>query len=70
MHVMHVGCRLVAAYNQSAATLNLLRAFCTGGYAGLDRVLEWNLEFMGKSDEGQARDPCDLPVAMTLNCFN
>ena len=45
--------RLVQAYNQSAATLNLLRAFCTGGYAGLDRVTQWNLEFMGKSDEGQ-----------------
>ncbi len=47
--------RLVQAYNQSAATLNLLRAFCTGGYAGLDRVTKWNLDFMGKSDEGQVR---------------
>ena len=25
-----------------------------GGYAGLQRVMQWNLEFMGKSDEGQA----------------
>lgn len=46
--------RLVQAYNQSAATLNLLRGFATGGYAGLQRVMQWNLEFMGKSDEGQA----------------
>ena len=45
--------RLVEAYNQSAATLNLLRGFSTGGYAGLQRVTQWNLEFMGKSDEGQ-----------------
>ena len=38
--------RLVRAYNQSAATLNLLRGFATGGYAGLDRVTKWNLDFM------------------------
>ena len=38
--------RLVKAYNQSASTLNLLRGFATGGYAGLDRVTQWNLDFM------------------------
>lgn len=38
--------RLVRAYNQSAATLNLLRGFATGGYAGLDRVTKWSLDFM------------------------
>ena len=41
------------AYNQSAATLNLLRGFSTGGYASLDRVLKWNLDFMSNSDEAQ-----------------
>jgi 3-deoxy-7-phosphoheptulonate synthase len=46
--------RLVRAYNQSAATLNLLRGFSTGGYASLDRVLKWNLDFMSNSDEAQA----------------
>lgn len=46
--------RLVRAYNQSAATLNLLRGFSYGGYAGLDRVTAWNLDFMGSSDEGKA----------------
>ena len=25
-----------------------------GGYAGLQRVMEWNLDFMAKSDEGRA----------------
>ncbi|KAK9811678.1 hypothetical protein WJX72_008213 [[Myrmecia] bisecta] len=44
--------RLVEAYNQSASTLNLLRAFADGGYADLKRVTEWNLDFMSKSDEG------------------
>jgi 3-deoxy-7-phosphoheptulonate synthase len=47
--------RLVRAYNQSAATLNLLRGFSTGGYASLDRVLKWNLDFMSNSDEAQVR---------------
>ncbi|MCB9663085.1 MAG: 3-deoxy-7-phosphoheptulonate synthase class II [Alphaproteobacteria bacterium] len=35
--------RLVEAYHQSAATLNLLRAFAQGGYADLHEVHRWNL---------------------------
>lgn len=46
--------RLVRAYNQSAATLNLLRGFATGGYAGLDRVTKWNLDFMQASSGGRS----------------
>jgi len=46
--------RLVRAYNQSAATMNLLRGFSTGGYAGLTRIAQWNLDFMQNSDEGKA----------------
>jgi 3-deoxy-7-phosphoheptulonate synthase len=45
--------RLVQAYHQSAATLNLLRGFSTGGYGGLDRVADWNLGFMDRSDQGE-----------------
>jgi 3-deoxy-7-phosphoheptulonate synthase len=41
--------RMVRAYNQSAATLNLVRAFSAGGYATLDRVHQWTLDFMGRS---------------------
>ncbi len=37
--------RMIRAYHQSASTLNLLRAFATGGYADLQRVQQWNLEF-------------------------
>lgn len=44
--------RLVRAYNQSASTMNLLRAFSTGGYAGLNRVTKWNLDFMANTEEG------------------
>ena len=41
--------RMVQAYNQAAATLNLLRAFAQGGYANLHQVHRWTLEFMGRS---------------------
>ncbi len=38
--------RMVQAYNQSAATLNLLRAFAQGGYSDLHKVHQWTLGFM------------------------
>ena len=37
--------RIIRAYNQSAATLNLVRAFAHGGYADLHRVNKWTLDF-------------------------
>ncbi|MEM7276254.1 MAG: 3-deoxy-7-phosphoheptulonate synthase class II [Actinomycetota bacterium] len=45
--------RLVQAYNQSASTLNLLRAFTKGGFADLHRVQAWNQEFVASSREGK-----------------
>ncbi len=44
--------RLVRAYNQAAATLNLLRAFAQGGFADLRKVHRWNLDFVGSSPQG------------------
>jgi 3-deoxy-7-phosphoheptulonate synthase len=41
--------RMVKAYSQSAATLNLLRAFAQGGYANLHQVHRWTHDFMGRS---------------------
>ena len=41
--------RMVRAYSQSAATLNLLRAFAQGGYANLHQVNAWTHDFMGRS---------------------
>lgn len=40
--------RLLQAYDQSASTLNLLRALATGGYADLAFVNHWNLDFAKK----------------------
>ncbi|XP_074562137.1 phospho-2-dehydro-3-deoxyheptonate aldolase 2, chloroplastic-like [Curcuma longa] len=44
--------RMIRAYCQSAATLNLLRAFATGGYAAMQRVTQWNLDFTEHSEQG------------------
>jgi 3-deoxy-7-phosphoheptulonate synthase len=45
--------RLVDVYNSSAATLNLVRAFTTGGYADLRQVHTWNTDFVRDSVVGQ-----------------
>ncbi|GGA49068.1 class II 3-deoxy-7-phosphoheptulonate synthase [Pelagibacterium lentulum] len=42
--------RQLEAYRQSAATLNLLRAFSSGGFANLARVHEWTMGFMKDSN--------------------
>jgi 3-deoxy-7-phosphoheptulonate synthase len=42
--------RMIQAYNQSAATLNLLRAFASGGLADLHQVHAWNLGFVGQNE--------------------
>ncbi|MGF1620704.1 MAG: class II 3-deoxy-7-phosphoheptulonate synthase [Rhodomicrobiaceae bacterium] len=44
--------RLLSAYRQSAATLNLLRAFAQGGFADLERVHQWNMGFLSDSPAG------------------
>ena len=45
--------RLLRAYNQAAATLNLLRAFAQGGFADLHKVHRWNLEYVSGSPQGE-----------------
>ncbi|GAA4108424.1 3-deoxy-7-phosphoheptulonate synthase class II [Nocardioides fonticola] len=45
--------RLLDVYNASAATLNLVRAFVTGGYADLRQVHTWNTDFVKTSPAGQ-----------------
>jgi len=45
--------RLVDVYNSSVATLNLVRAFVTGGYADLRQVHTWNTDFVQSSPFGQ-----------------
>ena len=44
--------RMIKAYNQSAATMNLLRAFARGGLADLRKIHKWTLDFVKESPEG------------------
>ena len=64
--------RLVQAYNQSAATLNLLRAFAQGGFADLNKVHQWNLGFVEKSPLGaryqDLADRLDQTLAFMAAC--
>jgi 3-deoxy-7-phosphoheptulonate synthase len=45
--------RMLRAYHQSSATLNLLRAFTKGGFADLNQVHTWNQEFVATSPAGR-----------------
>ncbi len=64
--------RLLQAYNQAAATLNLLRAFTRGGFADLRRVHAWNQEFVAASPQGRhysaVADEIDRALAFLEAC--
>jgi len=64
--------RLLDAYHQSSATLNLLRAFTKGGFADLHQVHVWNQEFVARSPAGQryeaAADGIDRALRFMAAC--
>ena len=55
------------AYRQSAATLNLLRAFASGGYANLDHVHQWMLGFVADSPQRERYEALADQISQTLN---
>ena len=59
--------RQLEAYRQSAATLNLIRAFATGGYADLERVHQWNMGFIQDSPQGHRYQELADRIAETLS---
>src|SRR5579885_788129 len=58
--------RMLEGYNQSAATLNLLRAFTKGGYADLTQVHLWNKDFVASSPQGQRYEALALDIERAL----
>ncbi|HRN85686.1 MAG TPA: 3-deoxy-7-phosphoheptulonate synthase, partial [Hyphomicrobium sp.] len=58
--------RQLEAYRQSAATLNLIRAFASGGYADLERVHQWNMGFVKDSPQGHRYQVLADRIAETL----
>ncbi len=59
--------RMVRGYNQSAATLNLLRAFAQGGFADLHKVHQWNLEFVAGSPQGERYEELANRISESLD---
>ncbi len=64
--------RLLQAYHQSTASLNLLRAFAQGGFADLHQVHQWNLDFIANAElsekYGQLADRIDETLTFMRAC--
>ncbi|MDR3069552.1 MAG: 3-deoxy-7-phosphoheptulonate synthase class II [Propionibacteriaceae bacterium] len=58
--------RLVEAYNRSAATLNLLRAFTKGGFADLRAVHTWNADFVRNSNVEERYEKLSAEIERAL----
>ncbi len=59
--------RMVRMYHSSAATLNLVRAFTTGGYADLRQVHAWNRDFVANSPSGERYEMVATEIERALN---
>ncbi len=59
--------RMIDAYHQASATLNLLRAFASGGYANLNKVSKWNLDFVADSPLGERYEELAKQISDALN---
>lgn len=62
--------RQIMAYRQSAATLNLLRAFAQGGYANLNHVHDWMLDFVKNSPQADKYQELAGRISETLDFMN
>ncbi len=61
--------RMLEGYNQSASTLNLLRAFTKGGYADLTQVHMWNKDFVASSPQGRRYERLALDIERALGSW-
>lgn len=59
--------RMLKAYRQSAATLNLLRAFSTGGYANLSNAHQWMLGFVKDSPQSSRYEELSARITEALD---
>jgi 3-deoxy-7-phosphoheptulonate synthase len=59
--------RQLEAYRQSAATLNLLRAFATGGYANIQNAHQWMLGFVKDSPQSDRYEALAMRLTETLD---
>ena len=62
--------RMLEAYERSASTLNLVRAFTRGGFAHLNRAAEWNREFVKTSPAGERYAQLTSEIDKALQFMN
>lgn len=62
--------RMERAYFHAAATLNLMRAFAQGGFADLEQVHAWNLDFVQQSPQGQHYEAITTKVQEAMSFMN
>jgi len=62
--------RMVEAYDQCSQTLNILRAFSTGGYANLSRLHAWTLDFVDATAIGSKYRKLASTVEESLRFMN
>jgi 3-deoxy-7-phosphoheptulonate synthase len=62
--------RLLRAYHSAAVTLNLLRAFTSGGYADLHQAHAWNKDFVAESPAGQRYEQLAAEIDRALAFMN
>jgi 3-deoxy-7-phosphoheptulonate synthase len=58
--------RMIHAYNQAAPTLNLLRAFASGGMADLHQVHKWNLDFVKQTEMAEKYEEFAAHIEQSL----
>ena len=61
--------RIIKAYHQSAATLNLLRAFTNGGFTDLSKIKEWNEKFIDNSNTEEKYDKIVKKINESVKFF-
>jgi len=62
--------RMIMAYNQAAATQNLLRAFARGGFADLTRVQKWNQDFANRGEAFKKYEELATKITEALKFMN
>lgn len=58
---------MIKAYSQSVQTMNLIRALSEGGYANIERVNEWNLNFVKNTDSSKKYEELSKNVNKAVN---
>lgn len=58
--------RMVSAYHQASASLNLIRAFAQGGLADLNQIQRWNLDFVKGSPQSAKFQELAETISQTL----